>query len=128
MKAAADPDGKVARATCETTETVELGPACIWTARNETPTNIVIAIRPSTASVRAAFFPCGCRNAFTPFAIASTPVRAVDPDENARRRTNSVTAPAPAGSGWGTVAVGHDPAAQRAIPVPTSASIAATNA
>ena len=38
---------------------------------------------PSTNSVRAAFFDCGRLNAFTPFAIASTPVSADAPDENA---------------------------------------------
>ena len=41
--------------------------------------------------------PCGCRNALTPFAIASTPVSAVEPDANARSTTKSVTAPVPAG-------------------------------
>ena len=59
----------------------------------------MIAIVPSTASVFAAFFPCGCRNALTPFAIASTPVSAVEPDEKARSRTKSVRALVPTGSG-----------------------------
>ena len=36
----------------------------------------------------AAFTPCGRRNALTPFAIASTPVSAVEPDAKARRTTN----------------------------------------
>ena len=101
MKPPNEPGGKTARAICETTESVELGSACTCTARYETPRNSVIAITPSTASVVAAFFPCGWRNALTPFAIASTPVSAVEPDENARRRTKSVIAPVPAGSGFG---------------------------
>ena len=48
------------------------------------PRNITIDIVPMTARVLAAFFACGRRNACTPSAIASTPVRAVAPDENAR--------------------------------------------
>ena len=99
MKPPNEPGWKTVRAIWETTESVELGIAWTWTARYETPRNIVIAIVPSTASVLAAFFPCGCRNALTPFAIASTPVRAVEPDENARSRTKSVITPVPVGSG-----------------------------
>ncbi len=64
----------------------------------------MIAITPRTASVCAAFLPCGRRKAFTPFAIASTPVRAVEPDENARSRTKSVIAPVPTGSAFGVTA------------------------
>ena len=104
MKPPTDPLGNVARATCDTTESVVLGRACSFTARKETPRKSVIAITPSTPSVVAAFFPCGRRNALTPFAIASTPVSAVDPDENARRRTKSVIVPAPTGSGCGVTA------------------------
>ena len=44
-------------------------------------------------SVSAAFFACGRRNAGTPFEIASTPVSAVDPEENARRITSRLTDP-----------------------------------
>src|SRR5437588_532207 len=84
MKPPDEPGRKTARATCETTESVELGSACTCTARYETPRNIPIASVPSTASVVAAFFPCGWRNALTPFAIASTPVRAVEPQDEAR--------------------------------------------
>ena len=54
---------------------------------------MVIAITPSTSSVAAALRPCGRRNALTPFAIASTPVSAVEPDENARSTTKSETVP-----------------------------------
>src|SRR5436305_14885261 len=104
MKAPAEPVGNVARAICETTDAVDLGRACSWTARYETPRKSAIAIGPRIASVAAALRPCGQRNALTPFAIASTPVSAVDPDENARRRTNSVTPPAPTATGCGVTA------------------------
>src|SRR5690242_12379909 len=104
MNASELPGWKTARATCDTTESVELGRAWRWTARYETPTKREIAITPRIARVAAAFFPCGRRNALTPFAIASTPVRAVEPDENARRSTNSVIVPAPAGSACGVTA------------------------
>ena len=56
------------------------------------PRNIVIAIAPMIASVAAAFFACGRRNAGTPSAIASTPVSAVAPEENARSSRNRVIA------------------------------------
>jgi len=104
MKPPSVPGWKTARAICDTTEADALGLACTCIARNETPRNITIAITPSAPSVLAAFLPCGWRNALTPFAIASTPVSAVDPDEKARRRMNSPTAPTPAGSAWGTTA------------------------
>ena len=45
---------------------------------------IVIAIIASSSSVVAAFFDLGLRNAGTPLEIASTPVSAAQPDENAR--------------------------------------------
>src|SRR5437016_9271363 len=104
MKLATDPAGNTARAICETTDAVELGRACRCTARYETPRKRKIAIEPRIARVCAAFLPCGRRKAFTPFAIASTPVSAVDPDENARRSTNNVIAPVPTGSACGTTA------------------------
>ena len=55
-----------------------------------------IEMTPRMKSVLAAFFACGCRNALTPFEIASTPVSAADPDANARSSRNTVTAPVPA--------------------------------
>src|SRR5213595_2716354 len=109
MKLPADPAGKTARAICDTTDAVALGLACRCTARYETPRKRKIAIEPRIASVAAAFLPCGRRNALTPFAIASTPVSAVEPDEKARRTTKIVTAPAPAGSACGTTACGACP-------------------
>src|SRR5438132_5447119 len=128
MKPPTDPLGNVARATCDTTESVVLGRACSFTARKETPRKSVIAITPSTPSVVAAFFPCGRRKALTPFAIASTPVSAVEPDENARSTRNTVTAPVPAGIGFGTTACGGWPVIVLITPTTTSANIDATNA
>src|SRR5689334_4717941 len=103
MNPSVDEEGNTARAISDSTEGVPVvvGRACMWTASQETPRNIVIAIDPRTSIVVAAFLPCGRRNAFTPFAIASTPVSAVDPDENARRTTNAVIAPVPLASGCG---------------------------
>jgi len=49
-----------------------------------TPANIDTATRPSMASVVAAFLLLGLRKAGTPLLIASTPVSAVQPEENAR--------------------------------------------
>ncbi len=54
---------------------------------------MVIEITPMASSVCAAFFACGRRNAGTPSEMASTPVSAVAPDENARRRTHRLTDP-----------------------------------
>ena len=53
--------------------------------------SIVIAIVPSRSSVVAAFLLFGLRNAGTPLEIASTPVSAAQPDENARasRKTSA---------------------------------------
>src|SRR4029079_11084290 len=101
-----DDDGKTARAISESTDGVPVlvGRAWTCTASHETPTNIAIAIVPRTRNVVPAFLPCGLRNALTPFAIASTPVSAVEPDANARSTTNAVMAPTPLESGCGTVA------------------------
>jgi hypothetical protein len=48
------------------------------------PLNIETAIAPMANSVICALRALGGRNAGTPFAIASTPVSAVQPEENAR--------------------------------------------
>ena len=48
------------------------------------PANIEVAIAPIITRVIWAFLAFGCLKAGTPFAMASTPVRAVQPDENAR--------------------------------------------
>ena len=46
--------------------------------------SIVTAIAPSSSSVVAAFLDLGLRKAGTPLEIASTPVSAAQPEENAR--------------------------------------------
>ena len=58
------------------------------------PTNIVMAVRPSNSSVVAALRLLGGLNAGTPFAIASTPVSAAQPDENVRTSRNANAKPA----------------------------------
>src|SRR5436853_4547663 len=128
MKPPNEPDGKTARAIWETTESVALGLAWTSTARYETPRNIAFAIAPSTPNVFAAFSPCGCRKAFTPFAIASTPVNAVEPDEKARSSTKTPIAPAPTGSSCGTTARCTLPVTTWTSPTATSAKIEVTNA
>ena len=55
--------------------------------------SIVTAIVPSSSSVVAAFLLLGLRNAGTPLLIASTPVSAAQPDENARMRRNTAAKP-----------------------------------
>ena len=57
------------------------------------PMNSVIAIPPSRASVVAALRDLGFRNAGTPLLIASTPVSAALPDENARATRNTSAKP-----------------------------------
>ena len=52
------------------------------------PANIETAIAPIATSVSCAFFAFGGLNAGTPFAMASTPVRAVQPDAKARSAKN----------------------------------------
>src|SRR5215469_2131108 len=123
IHAPALPTGKTARATWETTESVLLGRVCRWTARYDTPRNIVIATTPRTPSVRAAFFACGRLNAPTPFAIASTPVSALAPDANAFSTRKIVSVPTPAGSGFGVWAIVHVPTAHLVTPTTIITSI-----
>ena len=71
--------------------------------RNEIPRNIAIEMIPIIASVVEAFLAWGRRKAGTPFEIASTPVSAVAPDENAFRIVKIPTAATPvarSASGW----------------------------
>ena len=68
--------------------------------------------------MRAALRAWGCRNALTPFEIASMPVRALEPDANARSRTKNVIAPAPAGSASGVDRGGQVPSAHLPTPAP----------
>ncbi len=62
--------------------------------------NIVIAIAPSMNSVVAAFLLLGLRKAGTPLAMASMPVSAVVPEENARAIRNTRASPLKAASGF----------------------------
>ena len=50
----------------------------------------MIASAPITVIVRAALSALGFRNAGTPLEIASTPVSAVQPDENARSASSAI--------------------------------------
>ena len=72
-----------------------VGLSATWTwrvsASTVMPTNMVIEKKPMMARVSAAFFAFGFWKAGTPLLIASTPVRAVQPEANARI-ANSTTA------------------------------------
>ncbi len=63
---------------------------CDINASAVTPTNIVIARMPMAVIVRAALSDLGFRNAGTPLEIASTPVSAVQPEENARSASKAI--------------------------------------
>ena len=56
----------------------------MWCANTMMLISIVTAMVPSSSSVVAAFRLFGLRKAGTPFEIASTPVSAAQPEENAR--------------------------------------------
>lgn len=58
-----------------------------------TPTNMTIARAPIAVSVSAAFLDLGLRKAGTPLEMASTPVSAVQPEENARSTSISRARP-----------------------------------
>ena len=53
---------------------------------------MVIAMAPSSSRVVAAFLLFGLRNAGTPLEMASTPVSAAQPDENARASRKIIAA------------------------------------
>ena len=130
MKLLGEPLGNTTRAIWDTTDGYppSFGTASISIARYETPMKKVIARTPRMPSVRAALRAWGRRNALTPLAIASTPVRAVDPEAKARMSTKSPIAPTPTGIGSGATVGPHSPSAQRAAPARTSASIETMNA
>jgi hypothetical protein len=124
-----EPGGNTVRATSESSETDPLGRASIFQVSTETPMKSRIAIPPMTISVLEAFTACGRRNAGTPFEIASTPVRALHPDANARSTTISPTLPArPTGAASGTCAVGQPDTSPRTKPTATSAPTEPMNA
>ena len=66
--------------------TVSLSLSVGWSrwASTEIPKNAVARITPIQTRVVAAFRASGLRNAGTPLEMASTPVRATAPEENAR--------------------------------------------
>ncbi len=57
------------------------------------PTNMLTARAPIIASVLAALRAFGARKAGTPLLIASTPVKAVHPEANARKSRTTVRMP-----------------------------------
>ena len=73
---------------------LSVGRSCRHSAA--TPQNSAARMPPVHVSTVAAFFASGGRNAGTPFEIASTPDRAIAPDENARMSRNSETVPSSA--------------------------------
>jgi hypothetical protein len=90
------------------------------------PRNIVTVMKPMAPSVVAALRDCGRRNACTPLEMASTPVRAVAPEENARRIRNRLSAPV--ASRWrSAVSASGQPARHRMKPVASITKIMATN-
>jgi len=70
------------------------------------PTNRVARITPMIVSVVAAFLARGSRNAGTPSAMASMPVRATAPEEKPRSSRNSVRLP-PIRAPWSSSGVGR---------------------
>ncbi len=73
----------------------ERGPICHRFARTARPSNMAPRITPSIISVRFARTTRGSRNSGTPLAIASTPVKALQPAEKALRTRSTVTALSP---------------------------------
>jgi hypothetical protein len=65
----------------------------MWLASTRIDTAMLIATVPSRRSVVAALRPLGLRNAGTPLLIASTPVRAAEPEANARMTRNTIARP-----------------------------------
>src|SRR5262249_14937288 len=99
-----DVSPNTARPTCAITvrgagrggrQSAALGQMCTWliTANPVTPPNIDTAITPSIATVVAASLLFGFRNPATPLLIPSTPVRPVQPEENARSSSNTSSRP-----------------------------------
>ena len=100
------PRPNTALATSEFTVFVSVGTTRSCTARYESPKNMTPRRLPIHMSVVRAFFHSGGLKAGTPFEIASTPVTAAPPDENACRIRKIPTVPVPmtasggVGKGW----------------------------
>ena len=112
---------KTPSAIWATTDFVSLGSGWAREARKLIPRNIVTAIAPMIPRVSAALRAWGRRKAGTPFEMASTPVSAVDPEENACRITKMPTAPAVPMAKWsaGGAAWAHPLVTHFARPVAT---------
>ncbi len=122
---------KIPIAICATTDLCSLATTpSMWVASHEIPRNIVTAIVPMIARVAAAFLAWGRLNAGTPLEIASTPVSAVAPWENAFRIANRPTAAAvvaaPGIRSELTPTAGQ-PWRHRASPITTRSRIETTN-
>src|SRR5688572_16614802 len=90
----------------------------LW-ARKLIPRNIETEMAPMTARVLAAFLALGRRKAGTPLEMASTPVSAVEPEENACRITNRGTLADAAPTAMvcsGRAAIGHPDKTHRVSP------------
>ena len=82
-------------------------------ARSEIPRNSVPNSVPIAMSTIEALRAAGSRNAGTPFATASVPERPTEPEENARRTRNALSASF-AATAWGAgTACGMSPARRR---------------
>ncbi len=70
----------------------ERGPTCQRSVSTARPSSIAPRIPPSNSSVCLARRTRGCLNSGTPLAIASTPVSALHPAENAFSSSSTLTA------------------------------------
>ena len=75
-------------------ELIQTGPAEIVTAITNRDVDAVAVFQPALAKVVAALRDFGRRNMGTPFEIASTPVRAAQPEEKARMSKKAPASPA----------------------------------
>ena len=116
------------RAICEITVSSSDGTAPTCTARNVIATRSTARIAPIHNSVMPALRLRGSLKAGTPFAMASTPVSAVVPDENARRMRNKLKAAGPprASIGGGSLTVPSEPVRYRMPPKMTVMNIITT--
>ncbi len=101
-------DGKIVRASCDSTVSWSLGSMLILEASSVMPPNMEMASTAIQTRVVRAFLASGGLKAGTPSAIASTPVSAVQPWVNALSNRKRVIASAPVGTTWlgGTYTIG----------------------
>src|SRR5574340_215599 len=106
------------RAICEMTVSISEGTARIWADRKETPRNRVAKMLDIHIKVMPAFLARGSLKAVMPLEIASMPVRAEVPLENACSSSHGVTAtraPSSENKG-GLTTVPSEPVAYRKMP------------